>query len=319
MSNAQFDVEARCANWVGYLLRGRDDIIVALDWTDYDADGQSTISLGLVEDHGRATPLMWRTVKKSTLKGNRNRYEDALLTRFHEYIPEGIRVTVTADRGFADQCLAQYLATLSFDYIIRIRKDTTIYDKDNHGRIADRWLRGDGRLYCMKDITLTHNHTPIPVFISVKKKDMKAAWFLISSRSDWTGTQIVKAYGKRFTIEEMFRDEKDPRFGMGLSESRISQPKRRDRMLFIAALARDLISLLGKAGESIGLDRKMKANTSAKRTHSFFTQGKHYFLCLQNMDAKSRRKLMKAFNDILTSSRFHDYVNHPFSLDFMRG
>lgn len=319
MSNEQFDVESRCADWVSYLLRGREDIIVALDWTDYDADGQSTISLGLVEGHGRATPLMWRSVEKSTLKGNRNRYEDALLTRFHECVPEGLRVTVTADRGFADQCLAAYLNTLGFDYIIRIRKDTTVYDTDNNGRAACKWLRGNGRLFRMNDIALTQDHTPVPVFVSVKQKDMKDAWFLISSRSDWTGTQIIKAYGKRFTIEEMFRDDKDPRFGMGLSQTRISKPKRRDRMLFVAALARDLISLLGKAGESIGLDRKMKANTSYKRTHSFFTQGKHYFLCLPNMSAAPRRQLMKAFNDVLTQSRFHDYVNQPFAFEKMRG
>jgi hypothetical protein len=30
--------------------------VVALDWTDFDADNQATIMLSLITDHGRATP-----------------------------------------------------------------------------------------------------------------------------------------------------------------------------------------------------------------------------------------------------------------------
>jgi len=37
----------------------RRAIVVAMDWTDYDADGQATLVLSLVTSHGRATPLVW--------------------------------------------------------------------------------------------------------------------------------------------------------------------------------------------------------------------------------------------------------------------
>ena len=53
--------------------------MVSMDWTDFDADGQSTIAVNLITDHGRATPLLWKTVDKSTLKNNRARYEDQIL------------------------------------------------------------------------------------------------------------------------------------------------------------------------------------------------------------------------------------------------
>ena len=92
--------------------------MVALDWTDFDKDHQSTIALYLVTRHGRATPLLWKTVAKSELKGWRNEHEDTLLERFLEVLPKGVRVTVLADRGFGDQALYELLKDqLGFHFI----------------------------------------------------------------------------------------------------------------------------------------------------------------------------------------------------------
>jgi len=52
------------------------EIVVALDVTDFDGDGGSTIALSLVTAHRRATPLVWMRVKKAQLRGRRNRYDD---------------------------------------------------------------------------------------------------------------------------------------------------------------------------------------------------------------------------------------------------
>ena len=41
----------------------------------------------------------------------------------------------------------------------------------------------------------------------------------------------------------------------------------------ISALAIAVLSLLGAAGERIGYDRWLKANTVKRRTHSLFRQG----------------------------------------------
>ena len=46
-----------------------------MDWTDFDADDQTTLALNLVTNHGRATPLLWLTVLKDELKDKRNDYE----------------------------------------------------------------------------------------------------------------------------------------------------------------------------------------------------------------------------------------------------
>jgi hypothetical protein len=45
-------------SWVGEVVGARREIVVAMDWTDFDADNQSTLALHLVTRHGRATPLL---------------------------------------------------------------------------------------------------------------------------------------------------------------------------------------------------------------------------------------------------------------------
>ena len=102
-------LECRCAGVVALCALGAlcgracaERIAVAMDWTDFDPDGQATIMLSLLTRHGRATPLLWLTVDKGTLKEHRNAYEDRVLMRLAEVLPEGVRVLIVADRGFGD-------------------------------------------------------------------------------------------------------------------------------------------------------------------------------------------------------------------------
>ncbi len=97
------NVDDILVRWVPYVVGARDAIVVALDWTDFDADKQATIMLSLVTDHGRATPLVWLTVDKCTLKYNRSRYGDRVLVRLADMLRPTLKVCVVADRGFGDQ------------------------------------------------------------------------------------------------------------------------------------------------------------------------------------------------------------------------
>jgi hypothetical protein len=75
LSNEGIDIDAALRHWVPYVVGPRPSIKVAMDWTDFDADGQTTIMLSLMTRHGRATPLVWLTVPTATLKNHRNEYE----------------------------------------------------------------------------------------------------------------------------------------------------------------------------------------------------------------------------------------------------
>lgn len=103
LSNEKF-VPWNCyAYYVPYVIGARKEIVVAMDWTDFDADKQATITISLVTSHGRASPLIWKTVDKKTLKSHRNNYEDEVLHRLKEVLPDDVHVMVLADRGFGDQ------------------------------------------------------------------------------------------------------------------------------------------------------------------------------------------------------------------------
>lgn len=91
---------------------------------------------------------------------------------------------------------------------------------------------------------------------------MKEAWCLATRLGERKAVEVVKLYGRRFTTEETFRDQKNFRFGIGLSATHDCSIDRRDRLLLLAAIAQALLTLLGASGEACGLDRLMKSNTS---------------------------------------------------------
>ena len=118
LSNRGVDVWAFFAYWTPFIVAARTEVVVALDWTSFAADGQDTIVLSMVTGHGRATPLLWKTVASSTLKGNQRRYEYELLCRLREVLPAGVKVTLVADRGFGDCKLFYALTTeLAFEWV----------------------------------------------------------------------------------------------------------------------------------------------------------------------------------------------------------
>ena len=76
--------------------------------------------ISLQTSHGRNTPLLWKTRHKSLLKGQRNAHEKELLAKLKLTLPEGVFVTVVADRGFGYMELFERLEQeLGFAYVIR--------------------------------------------------------------------------------------------------------------------------------------------------------------------------------------------------------
>lgn len=300
LSNAGVDLWELFEPWVLYVIGQRKELVVALDWTEFDGDDQSTIAANLVTSHGRATPLVWKSAKKSTVTdGERNDLEDELLLRLQEVIPKDVKVTIVADRGFGDTKLYEFLEREGWDYVIRFRGNIGVTSAKGETKKAKQWLQPSGRARTMRGVGVTDRQCPVPAFVSVHAKNMKDAWFLATSRSDLSASEVVKLYGKRFSIEETFRDLKDPRYGFGLSKTRIRSPMRRDRLIFLFAMAHALLTLLGAASERTGLDRKLKVNTVKKRTHSLFRQGAYWFSAIPAMPDARLQMLMEAFSDIV--------------------
>ena len=295
LSNNGIDVWDSFARWVPHQIGTRQEILVAMDWTDFDHDDQATLALHLVTGHGRAAPLLWLSVWKDELKDRRNDFEDACLRRLAELIPAGCRVTILADRGFGDQKLFAFLATLGFGYVIRFRGNIHVTDADGTTRPATEWVGKGGRARKLTDARVTAKGQQVGAVVCVHAKDMKEPWCFATSERDATAATLINHYAKRWTIEPQFRDTKDLRFGMGLSSTRVGEPMRRDRLLLVSAFATTLLTLLGAVGESLGMDRLLKSNTSKTRTHSLFRQGCMLYELIPTMPQHRLVPLMEKF------------------------
>ena len=75
------------------------------------------------------------------------------------------------------------------------------------------------------------------------------------------------------------------------------------RLWLLSALAMVLLTLLGMAGESLGYDRMLKANTVKKRRHSLFRQGMMLYELMPMMPEGRLRPLVERFGEMLLGHR----------------
>ena len=293
LSNTAIELDEFFSHWVAHVIGAREEIVVALDWTSFARDGHDTLMLSMLTEHGRATALMWETVSTATLKDNRNRYEDELLYRFSKVVPDGVQVTVVAERGFADCNLFKYLnEDLEFGYVIRLPASYYVTSHSGERRLASQWVGPAGRTRTLRGAQVTDAHLlTVGTVVCLRDKDMKTlgVWWPVTANAP--PRLLVQYYAKRWGIETSFRDLKDLRYGLGLSSMRTSCPERRDRLLLLSVLAIALLSLLGAAGERIGYDRWLKVNTVKHRTHSLFRQGLMLYEHIPNWPPERLRPL----------------------------
>ena len=303
LSNQGIDVDALLGHWVPYVVGKRDSITVAMDWTEFDADGQATIMLSLLSRHGRATPLVWLTVDKAALKNRRNGYEYQVLVRLAEILPADVRVRIVADRGFGDHKLYRVLTEeLKFDFVIRFRGNIAVTATSGEARAAADWVGAGGRARTLRGAAVTAEAYPVATVVCVRAKGMKEPWCLAASTADEPARALINLYAKRWEIEGGFRDTKDLRFGMGLGSMHVSTPDRRDRLWLINAFAVVLLTLLGAAGEQLGYDRHLKTNTTRRRTHSLFRQGSMLYELMPNMTDFLLLPLIERFAQMLAAN-----------------
>src|ERR671932_56673 len=272
LSNQGIDVWDSFAHWVPHVVGTRQTILVAMDWTEFDGDGQATLALHLVTGQGRTTPLLWLSVWKDELTDQRNAYEDACLVRLSEVLPAGCQVTLLADRGFGDHKLFAFLAELGFGYVIRFRGNIHVTDASGETRPAAAWVGKAGRARKLRGARVTAQQHPVGTVVCIHARGMQDPWCL--------------------------------------SASGISEPTRRDRLLLINAFAMALLTLLGAAGESLGLDRLLKSNTTRSRTHSLFRQGCLLYDLIPTMPEHRLVPLMTRFAKMLAHCNAFNGLSH---------
>jgi len=173
---------------------------------------------------------------------------------------------------------------------------------DGETRPAANRVGQGGRARKLRDARVTTQGRQVGAVVCVHAKGMKEPWCLAASDPQAAAAVLVNHYARRWTIEPSFRDTKDLRFGMGLSSTRIGEPTRRDRLLLVSAFAIALLTLLGATGESLGMDRQLKSNTSKTRSHSLFRQGCMLYELIPNMPEHRPAPLIEKFAEAVSNA-----------------
>lgn len=155
LSNKGISIWKLAPAWIHYMLKDKEEITVALYWSSFADDKQTMLSLDVLTKKGASTPLLWKSVEYERLKHNRARYEDQLLSHLKESLPATVKVTFIADRVFADKKFFKFIdEELQFDYVIRIKSNTTVSYRDTNQKACD-YVRTDGRVNILKDVFIT--------------------------------------------------------------------------------------------------------------------------------------------------------------------
>ena len=151
LSNQGVDVWTMFPLWIKEMIGERSSVVIAMDWTDFDADDQTTLVFSLISNHGRATPLLWFSVFKAELEGKRNDIEDMCLVRLKEALPDDVKATILVDRGFGDAKLFGFLGKLGFEYVVRFRGDVYVTAAD--GCVVQALRRGQASWQALPFVT----------------------------------------------------------------------------------------------------------------------------------------------------------------------
>ena len=150
----------------------------------------------------RNLPANQRIERKFVLgrKNQRNDFEDLCLTRLKALLPEGVIVTILADRGCGDVKLFEFLGSLGLQYDIRYRGDIHVSAAAKRGR-PPNWVGKGGRARKLRDAEITAARHKVGAVVCVKAAGMKEPWHLADSDGSLSAPQIIKLYSKRWTIE----------------------------------------------------------------------------------------------------------------------
>ena len=273
------------------LLTGITEPIIAIDWSVLCADQSWQLLRAAIAVGGRCLRLYEEVHPQSKL-GN-TRVQHLFLEPLAAMIPKSSHPIIVADSGFKTP-FYRHVEKLGWHWVGRIRgqdficlnnaKQACFSAKSLHQK-ATTTAKYLGEIKWVKK-------TPLLAFIvligqskkqrkaltlrgkkrrskrnNVHAKREKEPWVLVPSLSLQARSpkQIVRIYRTRMQIEEGFRDCKAVHYGLGLSQDRRINSKRRSLLCLIAHCATFVLWCIGVAGKQTIFFKRVRVNSSSKR------------------------------------------------------
>jgi hypothetical protein len=209
---------------------GTHSLYLALDtsmlWNQY-----CLIRLSVVY-RGRAVPIMWEVIEHGSSSVTHDAYA-ALLDAVPVLLPVGVKVVFWADRGFADTDLLAHLRRLGWHFRIRIKAMFTVLRPSQPACKVEDFPLAPGRALFLQNVAITAEQFG-PVSLALARHSSNGEyWYIVSDEP--TSVPTFEEYGRRFTIEENFLDDKSN--GFQLESSLVRDADALTRLCLVLAVA----------------------------------------------------------------------------------
>lgn len=232
LGNRRIEVAPQYGPLIQQALRdwGRHTVYLALDtsmlWNQY-----CLIRLSVVY-RGRAVPLVWEVIEHGSSSVTHTAYEE-LLDTVSALLPAGVKVVFLADRGFADTELLAHLRRLGWHFRIRIKATFTVLRPGQLPCKVEDFTLAPGRALFLHHVAITvEAFGPVSLALARHSKTGEY-WYIVSDEP--TSVQTFEEYGRRFTIEENFLDDKSN--GFQLESSLVRDADALTRLCLVLAVA----------------------------------------------------------------------------------
>ena len=267
-------------------------LLIVVDWVDV---GPYKVLKAAVPLRGRAVPILFAAYPKWKLRRSQNAFEEAFFVLLATLLPARTWAIVVADRGFARADLAPVLSGLGLNHVIRV--NTKVRFKS--GRFDDLLSRHGVREGGHRDLgwgryTKTR---PVERRVIVRWERGYEEPLVLGTDLMWNWRKVVDVFKRRMMIEELFRDEKNIRYGWGLRQMKVSTAERLERILLILAFAYLLLLMIGLVcRETMSEAHWASAGSKSREQACGFTIGRYMLT-----RAKWRlRGLLEALSRMLT-------------------
>ncbi len=244
------------------------EIDLILDATDL-ADRHFLLFVAL-RYKGRAFPILWRMLPGKGCSAFSE--QQALLTEVAALVPQGVTVTLLADREYGSADLIGFCLKHRWHFVLRLKNNRWCRLRCGRAfQLLELPLR-PGTSWCEDGITL--DDVPDARFSlccgwSAENADDEP-WYLLSTLP--AHREVLARYGGRFSIEEMFRDFKEQ--GFRLEKTRLKDKQRLARLVLCVCIASVIALLMGEAVEAQG--KRPLVERASKRQMSLFQLGLRY-------------------------------------------
>jgi hypothetical protein len=257
-------------------LLGNDTPLIVVDWSDLNESRSAQMIRASVALVGRSLTLYEEvhSMKAATTPA----VHIAFLARLRSMLPAGCQPIIITDAGFRSPWF-RAVEALGWHWVGRSRNRDMVRRHGAPGAPHAAWqgckhlyVRATGKALDLGVFDCVRNRPHVHRLILIKKtpkgrfmptvngarsrsnhskKQARAQsepWLLAASTSlaHLSANAIVAIYTQRMQIEQSFRDTKNARFGLGLSNSASRTPERLAVLALIASLAEFVLRLIGQ-------------------------------------------------------------------------